>query len=104
MFPSDYNFEFDAPEFLDQDGKIDKEAYSRSEKYLRWKKLSEMQREIAARYGAGILDIGKLSGISLDNIREYYKPKDPHPLKAGYDCWASTLYEIFKSRNLECFK
>lgn len=104
FFPSYYNFDFDAPEFLDQDGKIDKEAYSRSEKYLRWRKLSEMQREIAARYGAGILDIGKLSGISLDNIREYYKPKDPHPLKAGYDRWASTLYEIFKSGNRECSK
>ncbi len=104
FFPSYYNFDFDSPEFLTRDGKIDKEAYCRSEKYLRWRKLSEMQREIAARYGAGILDIGKLSGISLDNIREYYKPKDPHPLKAGYDCWASTLYEIFKSGNRECSK
>ena len=101
FMPSYYNFDFDAPELHRADGSFDEEAYRKTERYRKWQQLSKVQRTIASRYGCRVLEVGKYCGIGLHNVRDYYRTKDPHPKKAGYEQWAVTLYDIFKNSKWE---
>lgn len=56
--------------------------------------LVNLQTQVCERYGITPLDMTKHSNISLSNIERFYPEGNVHPLTAGYERWAETIFKL----------
>lgn len=96
MLPTYMKVDFEDTSIKNEDGSYNEEAYKQTNLYIRWCQLMDVQKSVAALYNIPVLDVHTESGITINNVEEYYVSKDVHPKRAGYLKWTDAIYKMFK--------
>ncbi|MDD6437228.1 MAG: hypothetical protein PUG09_04065 [Prevotella sp.] len=97
VIPYYFNYDYNDPALLNSDGSINAAALKRTRRGKQWQALIKFQRRMCKEAGIPVIDITKTCGITLKNVRFFYKPSNPHPNQAAYDLWAKALAAKLKA-------
>lgn len=96
MLPTYMKVDFNDTSIKNEDGTYNEEAYKQTNLYKQWVKLMNVQSSVAALYNIPVLDVHTESGITINNVEQYYNSGDVHPKKEGYLKWTDAIYKMFK--------
>ena len=95
VIPYYFNFDYNDTALQNADGSLNATALKSTDLWKKWEGLKKFQKQMCAEAGIPVIDITESCGITFENIRSYYKPKNPHPNQAAYDLWAKAIANYF---------